>query len=587
MTPGRRRGRIVAPLIAVLVLTGLTPLASVAWKLIDSNREALTTAHQEYQLLLARSISREIHLQVEGLQDQLVSLAQALGAATDRGGVAASKDIRRILGDVVDDRLVFLRFTDPRGRTIDTRAAETMSPLLAPLFDQALDKVAEMVDGRGRPPDEARLSAPLLLRGSQTRAVLVGSAPVLSRGRFRGVLSALVDLQAVWDTVVEDNRTGHTIFAVDSRGQLFASSDPLQMRSGDRVRTSPIVQRFMSSGNRAMETMPFSVERDGREQRQLGSYNVTDLGWGIFVQAPLEGVYHPVRAMVESTTSWAVVALSFAVLAAIVFAGTLSRPIDRLAAASRAFAAGDFSARVQVRSNNEIGELAETFNKMASELEGYIRRLRRAAEENNELFLGTIRALAQAIDAKDPYTRGHSVRVNKYSVILARYLGLSEQEVREIHVSSLLHDVGKIGIDDAILKKPGVLTPDEFEIMKTHAALGASIMAPIGQMQKMLPGLRHHHERWDGSGYPDGLAQDGIPHMARIIAVADCFDAMTTNRPYQRKMTFAQALARINELKGVGLDSKVVEAFNRAYQSGEFQAEETEAAERQQAPAAL
>lgn len=572
----------MAPLIAVLVLTGLAPLASVAWKLIATNREALTTAQQEYQMLLARSISRELHLQVDALREQLVRLAQALGAATDRRGAAASGDIRRILGDVVDDRLVYLRFTDRNARTVDTRAAETMSPLLAPLFEQALSKVSETVeDDRQRPAEDARLSPPLLLRGSQTRAVLVGSAAVISSGRLRGVLSALVDLQAVWDAVVDSNRTGHTIFAVDASGQLFASSDPLLLRSGDAPLKSEIVRRFLSSGNRTNETMPFIVERDGREEAHLGSYDVTDLGWGIFVQAPLEGIYHPVRAMVESTTSWAVVAIGFAVVAAFVFAGTLSKPIDRLAAASRAFAAGDFSARVQVSSNNEIGELAETFNKMAGDLEGYIRRLKRAAEENNELFLGTIRALAQAIDAKDPYTRGHSVRVNKYSVILARYLGLPHDEVREIHVASLLHDVGKIGIDDSILKKPGVLTPDEFEVMKTHAALGANIMAPIRQMKKMLPGLRFHHERWDGSGYPEGLGGEDIPRMARIIAVADCFDAMTTNRPYQRKMSFPQALARINELKGVGLDDKVVEAFNRAYNAGEFSNEETEAAERE------
>jgi HD-GYP domain-containing protein (c-di-GMP phosphodiesterase class II) len=564
-------------LLAVLAFVGLAPLGSVAWKLIVTNREALTTVHQEYQLLLARSIAREADTHVEGLRTQLVRVAQALGAGFGRGNSAARRETQQILDDVVDDRLVFLRFTDLRGREVDSRSEESLSPLLGPLFDDGLRKVAELMrENPGRRPEDARLSQPILLQGNRPRAALVGSAPVVSNGRFRGVLSALVDMQSVWDSVVQRDRSGHAIFALDNSGMLFASSDPLAPGLGEVPEGSALVARFRSSDLRASETMPFVLEQNGIEERYLGSYYVTGQGWGVFVQARQEQVYHPVRAMVQSTSSWAVAALGIAVLAAIFFARTLSTPVGRLAEASRSFAAGDFSARVEVSANNEIGELAETFNSMAGEIESYIRRLTKAAEENNELFLGTIRALAQAIDAKDPYTRGHSVRVNKYSVIVSRYLGLPDDDIRDIHVASLLHDVGKIGIDDRILKKPGVLTDEEFEIMKTHTTLGASIMAPIRKMQKILPGLRSHHERIDGSGYPDGLAGDKIPKMARIIAVADCFDAMTTNRPYQAKMTFADAVARVNQIKGLGLDERVVEAFNRAYQAGEFSKEEAE-----------
>jgi len=184
--------------------------------------------------------------------------------------------------------------------------------------------------------------------------------------------------------------------------------------------------------------------------------------------------------------------------------------------------------------------------------------------------MGTIRALAQAIDAKDPYTRGHSGRVNRYSVIIGRHIGLSEEDLRNIHVASLLHDVGKIGVDDSILKKPGALTPEEFSVMKSHTVLGATIMEPIGQMKRIIPGLRSHHERMNGKGYPDSLKGEEIPLMARIIAVADTFDAMTTQRPYQQAMSFEAASARINELKKVALDERVVEAFNRAYEAGEL-----------------
>jgi HD-GYP domain-containing protein (c-di-GMP phosphodiesterase class II) len=213
---------------------------------------------------------------------------------------------------------------------------------------------------------------------------------------------------------------------------------------------------------------------------------------------------------------------------------------------------------------------------MASELEEHIRRLKRAAAENKDLFEGTARALATAIDAKDPYTRGHSVRVNRYAVMLAGYCGLTEQQIADIHVSSLLHDVGKIGVDDNILKKPGLLTPAEFDIMKQHTVVGAAIMSPIHQMKNIIPGLRSHHERWAGGGYPDNLSGDDIPLMARIIAVADAFDAMTTDRPYQMGMTFEAAAARINELKGAAFDERIVAAFNRAFAAGEFLRNDTE-----------
>jgi len=335
---------------------------------------------------------------------------------------------------------------------------------------------------------------------------------------------------------------------------------------------SEIVKRFRDNPGRVSETMPFdwATRRTAPVERYLGSYEVSREGWGVFVQAKEDDIYAPVSMMIESTVQWGLLALVSALLAAVVFARVLADPIKRLAEATRAFTQRDFSARVEIRSITEVGELADTFNRMAAELEDYIRRLKKAAEENNELFMGTARAMASAIDAKDPYTRGHSARVNRYSVILARYHGLSEKDIADIHVASLLHDVGKIGVDDAILKKPGKLTAEEFEVMKLHTVKGEDIMAPIRQMKRMLPGLRSHHERWTGGGYPDKLKGNDIPLMARIIAVADTFDAMTTERPYQHAMSFEKALARLNELKGSGFDDQIVESFNRAYLAGEF-----------------
>lgn len=567
----RGRGKIVYSLLAVLILVGLAPLGIVAWSLIGSNKEALKTSQQEYQLLLVSSIAGEIDIHVDGLRVQLGRLARMLGGSLAGAASRSPAETRALLDEVADERMLYLRFTDVRGHSVGTKSMAAVPEAMEPMFVSGLVEAAEnLARFRETGPAAVSVSPPLLLAGNPPRAALLLAAPVATRSAYRGTLFALVDLQSVWESVVANHHTGHTVFAVDSRGRLFAGTNVPGAVPGDDLSGSGIVRRFLESAGAATETAPFVQDGRGFGERYLGSYRVTGEGWGVFVQAEERKVYVAVAKMLEDTLRWGLIALSLALLAAVFFAGTLSTPINRLAAASRAFAGGDLSARAAVGARNEIGELAETFNAMASEIEEMIRKLRRAAEENNELFLGTARALASAIDAKDPYTRGHSVRVNRYSVILARYMGLPSNEIADIHIASLLHDVGKIGVDDRILKKPGTLTPEEYEVMKLHTVMGANIMAPIRQMKRMLPGLRSHHERWRGGGYPDGLTGEEIPLMARVIAVADVFDAMTTDRPYQKGMTFEAAVRRINEMKGDALDDRVVEAFNRAHRAGEF-----------------
>src|SRR5207253_7585914 len=174
------------------------------------------------------------------------------------------------------------------------------------------------------------------------------------------------------------------------------------------------------------------------------------------------------------------------------------------------------------------------------------------------LFMASIQMLAGAVDEKDPYTKGHSDRVTRYSVVLATELGLLQEEIEKIRISAQLHDVGKIGIEDRILKKPGALTPDEFEVMKTHTSKGASILRPVAALREMIPGIELHHESLDGRGYPHGLKDDDIPLLPRVIAVADTFDALTTNRPYQQAHEVNDALKIIHSLSGKRLDPKAV-----------------------------
>ena len=191
----------------------------------------------------------------------------------------------------------------------------------------------------------------------------------------------------------------------------------------------------------------------------------------------------------------------------------------------------------------------------------------RLYENIQKIYLSTIEVLATAIDAKDPYTRGHSRRVTLYSVAIAEQLGLSPKEIENIRYAGLLHDVGKIGISDSIIRKPGRLTDEEYGIIKTHPAIGARILRPVEFLADKIPGVLHHHEYYDGRGYPDHLSGEDIPLAGRIICVADCFDAMTTNRPYRKGLSVNTVIGELNKLSGKQFDPVCVKAFLSAFEA--------------------
>jgi putative nucleotidyltransferase with HDIG domain len=178
------------------------------------------------------------------------------------------------------------------------------------------------------------------------------------------------------------------------------------------------------------------------------------------------------------------------------------------------------------------------------------------------LSIATLEALVNALEAKDPYMRGHSARVADLSATIAHQLGMSDELVETVRVAGRLHDIGKIGTRESVLNKQGTLTPDEFEHVKQHVVIGSQILAPLIHLGDIIPAVRHHHERFDGTGYPDGLRGEEIPLSARIIGAAEVYDALTTSRAYQEKMTPEQATARIADLSGTVLDPKVFEALS-------------------------
>jgi HD-GYP domain-containing protein (c-di-GMP phosphodiesterase class II) len=181
--------------------------------------------------------------------------------------------------------------------------------------------------------------------------------------------------------------------------------------------------------------------------------------------------------------------------------------------------------------------------------------------EQREMFVGTIRALSAAIDAKDHYTRGHSERVAVMAWRLAQAFGMSDEEAERVRIAGIVHDVGKIGVRETVLRKPGRLTDEEFEQVKQHPRVGHTILKDIAPLADVLPGVLHHHERWDGRGYPDGLAGDRIPQLGRLLAVADSFDAMSSNRAYRPALPREKVLAEIAECAGTQFDPRFAEVF--------------------------
>jgi HD-GYP domain-containing protein (c-di-GMP phosphodiesterase class II) len=297
---------------------------------------------------------------------------------------------------------------------------------------------------------------------------------------------------------------------------------------------------------------------------------IQELGWGVVMERPTSAAYAPVRVMQHRTLGLSALAALTALVIGSILGRRLIIPLQNLASTSSEIAKGNLAVRATVRGQDEIARLGSNFNDMAGNIEALVRRLKQALRQNQELFLETIKTLAAAIDAKDPYTRGHSDRVSSFSMAISRHLGLTQEEVFQVHIAAILHDVGKLGIREGILNKPGGLSDEEFEIMRQHPSIGAQIMSPIRMLKGIIPGIRNHHETWDGKGYPDQLEGEEIPMVARIIGVADTFDAMTTTRPYQQAMTLEYVLAKMRSMSGTRFDPVVVDAFIAAVESGDI-----------------
>ena len=577
--PRGRRGRILFSILALLFAVGVAPLVWTSSQLVSRSQESIESNQKEWQLDKARLISTQVAIFVDSLRTQVGAIARTLeadtGSATFASRLDRIKEQKALERYVKDSAIVYLAIVDSTG-VGPSAGWDLRDPRLREQLQEAFQR------GQRR---TSMLSVPIVSEGLQEPVVVIGEPVVVASG-VEGVVIAVASLQPIREITRGTGGGIFEVYVVDKRGRLVAHSDPRRPLSED-LSGVEIVRIFLEQslqapagtdarGRRSRSggygTTSFAMlGDDGLRHQMLGTYMPVpdESGWGVVVQVDIQKAYFTAIDLRKKSVLLVAIVTALAIVLGFLFAGEISHPIQKLAEGARRLAGGDYSTRVAVRSRNEVGFLADAFNQMGEEIQKAIEEIRLRAEENKELFMGSIRMLANAIDEKDPYTRGHSERVAYYSACLAKHLGMDPEEVERVHLSGIIHDVGKIGIEDKILRKAAALTDEEYEIMKQHPTKGEHILEAVPLLKEKAGDGLMHHENVDGSGYPKGLRGDEIPLFGRIVSVADAFDAMTTDRPYSKAMTFEAAIARLKFLAGKKFDPVSVDAFERAFLTGD------------------
>ena len=557
-----RRLKLRHVVFLLLLFSGAIPLAISNGLLIRQNRDLLETQEKSSLTASAQALSRELGGNLGAVRRELENLGEGILAPPGPKGLEA-----RLREPWVASLLQ--RFTQGTGQPLALRVLGREGVgwrFAAPDLGDAAESALDQAFLAAKDGSDTIYKFAVLPRGNTPVTAL--AVPVHdSSGQTAMVVEALVRLRLTEAVFERQSRGSVQAFLIDRDGALLWSEG-----------ASPAVQRALASSavvrDFVKKPLNLTVEYDLRTERgstaMLGMVSpVGEAGWGVIVQKPAAAAFEAARRMVLGALLAVVLLLMLAILFALYASRWIGQPIRALSESAHEIASGHFGERLEEESAvAEIADLSRDFNRMAGHVEDHVARLKEAAAQNRDLFISSIRAFAAAIDAKDPYTRGHSERVAELSRSIAKSMGMNEDFQQKLWIGALLHDIGKIGIEDRVLRKSGVLTPDEFELMKTHPTVGAEILQPIESLRDMLPAVRWHHENWNGKGYPDKLRGEAIPLMARIVAVADTFDAITTSRPYQAAYEVKYAAELITQLAGSRFDAKVVTAFLRAFQGG-------------------
>ncbi|MGB2912316.1 MAG: HD domain-containing phosphohydrolase [Pyrinomonadaceae bacterium] len=571
----KKRVSLIIFVIATLLLVGLVPLVLTGWFLSDKSGRELRSAENRYQIQLVQEKARQIEMFGRRWTSIVSSLSTALELSHDPLVVSSAQTEAKLASILRENPDLVALYVKPAN-------ADSFSVFRAEALNR--DDVENIAAEMSAVQTKAKIFAgePRKLAASG-QAIMSFATRVNIDGVKAADIVAVASLQSISQSVVGINSTKEAdlwnaglpiIFVVDQSGEALFHSDASLTASRKPMGDLKIVQEWLESGLQVQSALvPFAASFDGKSHDMIGAYSTASVadGYNVGVIA-MQDEKHALASVGEMRTQTWLISMAFAVFAlgaGFILSRFMTTPLLRLVGAAKQIAGGDFSARVETENITEIGTLAETFNMMGGKIEDQIANLAKAAEENRELFVGTVKALSAAIDGKDKYTRGHSERVSRISVAIGKRLNMPADELETLRISALLHDIGKIAVDDAILKKPAALTEEEFEIMKTHPMKGYKIMSQIPAMKDFLPGMVMHHEMVNGKGYPKGLTGDQIPLQAKIVSVADTFDAMTIDRPYSKGMELQPALERLRSFVGTRYQSDVVEALVDACNAGE------------------
>lgn len=562
--------------VLTLLFVGLVPLVLTGWSLSDRSASELRAVENRYQIQLVQEKARQIEMFGQRYGDLVKSLSNALELSNDLKVLSAPQTEQKLSATLQKDPNLLALYLRPVG----SEALSLYRP--GSIGKDELEKIStEALELSGA--QDLFMGAPRKSSSSGESVIALVSQVNVDNRSIASVV-AVVSLREIARSVVGGANQSEAemwaaglpiIFVVNQAGKVIFHPDQSLVDSQKSLTHLKIVDEWQQS-NRQIQSglVPFTAEFGGSSYDMIGAYSTVRFGsgsaFGVITMQDERKALASVGEMRSQTWMISLAFAFFAMLIGSIAARTLASPLLKLSAVAEKIASGDLSARVDAGNITEIGTLARSFNLMSDRLEEHIAKLAKAATENRELFVGTVKALAAAIDGKDKYTRGHSERVARISVGIGKQLGLPPDELETLRISALLHDVGKIAIDDSILKKPAALTDEEFEVMKTHPQKGYKIMSQIPAMKDFLPGMYMHHEMVNGKGYPQGLSDRQIPLQAKIVSVADTFDAMTIDRPYQKGMLLPDALERIKTFVGTRYDAKVVAALVRGCESGEI-----------------
>jgi HD-GYP domain-containing protein (c-di-GMP phosphodiesterase class II) len=576
MSRPQRKISLIYFVICTLLLVGMVPLVLTGWFLSERSAKELRAVENRYQIQLVQEKARQIEMFGQHHTDLVKGIAKAIELANAPDILTSAHTEEKLGATLRENPSVLALYLKPsagepvslfRPNALNRTDAESIS-------EGALQSLTNQSVKIGQPQKVTQSGESILTIAYPVQINSQNVASVVAIVSLRDIARAVVGTgsmseEDLWKAGLP------IIFVVNQSGKAVFHPDSSLVDSQKSLVNLKIVDEWQQANAQIQSGLvPFTAEFDGSSYDMIGAYSTVrfgdDMSLGVITMQDERKALASVGEM--KTQTW-LISLAFAFVAMLVgslAARTLTAPLMKLTTAAGRVASGDFSTRVETRNMTEIGTLGESFNTMSDKIEEHIAKLAKAAQENRELFVGTVKALAAAIDGKDKYTRGHSERVARISVAIGKQLGLSSEELETLRISALLHDVGKIAIDDNILKKPAALTSEEFEIMKTHPQKGYKIMSQIPAMKEFLPGMYMHHEMVNGQGYPQGLTDKQIPLQAKIVSVADTFDAMTIDRPYQKGMLLPEALERIQGLVGTRYDASVVNALIRGCNAGEI-----------------